>query len=280
MGVMASSLKRPESDIPIPSSNPIPEAKEPLPKPEPPKPEPASMKLLEANILERVISFLGYSSKYVTVNQNFSSIIGAKRRSELDDNIAEMKELAKTVYNQFLFAEKWSIHRSSPLVNTLRVVDREIVEGRELKSLGEDDVLEQGVIVPLRKQTQLSNMAETWRGVGLSSEKTEIFETTFENLWEKLNLKRWIDRTDIIWIDESSSDVSELVKKLFETLRDIRKNVAKYQEIMNKCMWHLRAQEHAKFLEYEKKKKKAARKRELDMEKRQKAGAFIMDYAA
>jgi len=138
---------------------------------------------------------------------------------ELDRNYEQMKTLGKRIYEQLQFVEKYSIHRSSPLVQTLQVVKLEVISGRPLKEITDDDVLEAGRIVSLRRQQQLSNFAEQWRATGIDSEKTEIFDMMFENLWDSLNLKRWIDRDNIVWVDEKSENATELVKTLFDTLR-------------------------------------------------------------
>jgi len=164
------------------------------------------------------------------------------------------------------------------LVLNSRVYDKEEIGDTDIKQLGPELLLERGRIVSIRRQTQLANMAEAWRIVGIDSEKTDIFDTTFMHLWDSLNMKRWINRDDILWLDENDKDVSETVNQMFATLKTVREKLDKYKDLMKSIMWHLQAEEHKKALAYEKSKKEAARRREKDEERKRKAGAFILDY--
>jgi len=205
----------------------------PISEPEPePEPEPLGMETLEIRLVEQILSFLEAKASLVLVCQRFKSIVGKRRQEDLDKNYLAMKELCRRIWEEFSFIEKWSIHRTSPLVMTLRVYDREEIAGMDIKSLGPEVLLEKGRIVSLRRQTQLSNMAEAWRIVGIDSEKTDIFDTTFMHIWESLNMKRWIDRDDILWLDEKDEDVTELVKQMFDTLRNVREKLDTYKELM------------------------------------------------
>ncbi|GAB5362113.1 hypothetical protein AAMO2058_000770200 [Amorphochlora amoebiformis] len=187
------------------------------PKPKPatkPKIQPRPLGLNEhVNIatVHLVLSFLDPDPHLLLVCKRFQVYIAKRRQAELDGNYAKIKALGQRIYEQFLFMEKWTIHRSSPLVMNLRVFDNEEIQGMDRKALPEETVLEEGRIISLRRQTQLSNFAETWRQVGLSSEKAETFDLTFEHMWNSLNLKRWINRDDILWLDENSDDHTKLV---------------------------------------------------------------------
>ena len=66
--------------------------------------------------------------------------------------MAWMRSMEATIYEQFIFCEKHAIHRSSPLVNSLRVVDRADAykDGKLVKVVNADKILEEGRIVPLR----------------------------------------------------------------------------------------------------------------------------------
>mmetsp|Transcript_3401 Transcript_3401/g.4611 ORF Transcript_3401/g.4611 Transcript_3401/m.4611 type:complete len:292 (-) Transcript_3401:338-1213(-) len=234
-----------------------------------------------STILEEILNFLDTSPKLMLVCQDFRRIIGHRRQEQLDSDYMAMKALGKKIYERLQFVEKFTIHRSSPLVNNLRVVDIEEVgeeKASDLKLVTEDDILEGGRIIPLRQQQQLSNFAEQWRATGTDSEKTEIFDMVFDNMWDNFNMKRWLGREDIIWMDENAENVSSTVKTLFDTLRDVRSNLDAYKTLMGKCMWHILAQEHAAALAFEKEKKEARKARERDQERKQKAGAFILDY--
>ncbi len=267
-------------------------------------PAPPSFMTLNEPLARSILAFVGTGARYMLVNKRFNRILSEAREAQLEENLAWMRKMRSTIYEQFMFCEKFSIHRSSPLVHKLRVVDRKdaygvegagaagdgraasVVENSEaeqgagatgtLRPIDDDMVLEEGRIVSIRRQTQLSNFAEMWRQVGTDSDKTETFSTTFEHLWESLNLKRWVDRSDIVWVDEKNRDVSDLVNELFDTMQAIQRNVEAYQETMLKCMWHFRKVEFAAAAAYEKKQKEEARRIEAHEERMKAAGKGVL----
>eukprot|EP00472_Partenskyella_glossopodia_P001920 CAMPEP_0197520294 /NCGR_PEP_ID=MMETSP1318-20131121/5624_1 /TAXON_ID=552666 /ORGANISM="Partenskyella glossopodia, Strain RCC365" /LENGTH=266 /DNA_ID=CAMNT_0043071773 /DNA_START=66 /DNA_END=866 /DNA_ORIENTATION=+ len=242
------------------------------------EPKPFGLLELEQNALEIILSYAENSPHVMVVCQKFKGIIGAWKEERLNKDYVKIKELGKKIYKQFGFVESWAIHRSSPLVKRLNVIDPEELEGRSYKEVTKSDVLESGRIISLRRQTQLSNMAEAWRMVGLDSEKAETFDLTFGHLWDSLNLKRWIGRDDIVWLNEESEDVSKIVNQLFDTLKNVREDLDEFQRLMKAIQWYILKKEHEAQVAADKKRKEEARDREKDEERKRKAGAFILDY--
>eukprot|EP00466_Bigelowiella_natans_P001926 jgi/Bigna1/140691/aug1.57_g15399 len=136
------------------------------------KPEPLGLvkAMKGSTTLEEILSFLEASPKLMLVCQDFRIIIGQRGGEQLDRDYVAMKgdiitaliaqflALGKQIYEKLQFVEKFTIHRSSPLVNNLRVFDVEEVgeeKASDLKLVTEDDILEGGRIIPLRQQQQV-----------------------------------------------------------------------------------------------------------------------------